>query len=124
MDKKAQGLSLDVIIIAAIVLIVLVVLVAVFLGSPVTTLGDEVSKVAPQDLIRAQTQSTSRCKPSKAGLESELRVVGDVTEAEYQQQYDAAVRRAIDYCTRRISSTESILTNKQTCNDDSRCTYI
>lgn len=44
MKKKAQGLSINVIIVAAIALIVLVVLVAIFTGK-LGTFGEEVSDV-------------------------------------------------------------------------------
>ncbi|MBD3355092.1 hypothetical protein GF361_03855 [Candidatus Woesearchaeota archaeon] len=47
MDKKAQGLPINVIIVAAIALIVLVVLVAIFTGR-LGLFGQEVSKVGQE----------------------------------------------------------------------------
>lgn len=124
MDKKAQGISLDIIIIAAIVLIVLVVLVAIFLGSPVTQLPGEVQKVAPQELIKVQAMSPSRCKPSRVGLEQVKAGLQGYSEAEYDAQYNQGIAIARDLCARQISSSNSELTNRDNCNNRAQCQYI
>lgn len=124
MDNKGQGISLDVIIIAAIVLIVLIVLVAIFLGSPVTSLQGDIKKVAPQELIKIQAFSPSRCKPSKLGIESMKLGLSDLSEAEYEQQYDTEVRSLIDRCAGKVSVTVADLSNRDRCNNVRECTYI
>jgi hypothetical protein len=124
MNKKAQGISLDVIIIAAIVLIVLIVLVAIFLGSPVTNLPGDVAKVAPTELIKVQASSSSRCKPSRFGVEQMKLGLEGYSEAEYQSYYESGVRNLIDTCSMKISMSQSDLTNRDRCSQDTRCQYI
>lgn len=63
-NKKGQGLSLTVIIVAALALIVLVVLVAIFLGR-IGTFGEGVSKAGQADLLELKV-SYGTCHPAKA----------------------------------------------------------
>ncbi len=67
LDKKAQGLSLTVIIVAALALIVLVVLVAVFVGRIGST-TEGIDKASQAELIALQI-TYGQCRPS-ANMES------------------------------------------------------
>ena len=72
--KNAQGLSLNTIVIASIVLIVLVVLIGIFTGHIGNWIGgvdDATKKTCPADQI----------KPS-CDLELETQVVGDLKDSE------------------------------------------
>ena len=74
MKKNAQGLSLNTVVIAAIVLIVLVVLVGIFtgyIGNWVGWIGDATKKTCSVDQI----------KPS-CNLELETQVFGDLKDSE------------------------------------------
>lgn len=62
MDKKAQGLSLNVIIIAALALIVLVVLVVVFTGR-IGLFEKGVSKEADTELVKMRI-TYGNCRPT------------------------------------------------------------
>ena len=62
MDKQGQGLSLNVIIIAAIALVVMVVLIAIFIGRT-GGLADKIAEEADSELY-SMTPTYGVCKPS------------------------------------------------------------
>ena len=71
MKKKAQGISVNVIIIAAIALIVLVVLVAVFTGN----LGDWTKKLTERSENDCVKSFSGTCK-AKCAADTEVRAFG------------------------------------------------
>ena len=82
MNKKSQGMSVNVIIIAAIALIVLVVLVAVFTGrfgifaGGVKTTGDP-TKYCDEQEFSASEHST-KCPEGRNFVAAKVRVAGKV----------------------------------------------
>ena len=62
MDKKGQGLSLNVIIIAALALIVLVVLIAIFMGR-IAIFQDDVNQAGQTEVIKMKI-TYGQCKPT------------------------------------------------------------
>ncbi len=67
-SKKGQGLSLNVIIIAALALIVLVVLAAVFIGR-ITPVGEDVERVGNTELVKMKLKYGT-CHPNDAEANS------------------------------------------------------
>ncbi|MBW3014929.1 hypothetical protein KY330_00745 [Candidatus Woesearchaeota archaeon] len=97
MDKKAQEISLNVIIIAAIALIVLVVIVAVF----TTEFGGFVKKLPKVDdaeVIRVQLLSNYDCKPSKTGIAEVKKNLENVATEEYDSRYTVAINDLVNSC--------------------------
>jgi hypothetical protein len=103
-NKKGQGLSLSVIIIAAIALVVLVVLIVIFTGRA----GDfdkKVNNEAKQELTVLKT-FYSTCHPgplqeSKFILDYSKALIGDSEEAQLQDKAKAKAdyQKIIDKCT-------------------------
>ena len=80
MNKKAQGLSLTTIIVAAVGLIVLVVLVAIFTGQ-MASFGLGISRAAKAELA-ALKLSYGECHPSRSMENSFLSALDKAEEAE------------------------------------------
>lgn len=88
MDKRGQGLSLNVIIIAALALIVLVVLVAVFTGR-ISLFQRGVSTVGDEELAQMRVQY-GQCHPT-ASQEADFR--NEFANADSAQTKDMARTR-------------------------------
>ncbi|MBW3003967.1 hypothetical protein KY328_00435 [Candidatus Woesearchaeota archaeon] len=120
--KKGQGISLNVIIIAAIALIVLVVLVAIFTGR----LGGfqrELGEVTDTELFRVQALSSSKCVPNKQGLSNIKAGLVDLSELQAKSQYDLQVQSLIDTCANSVLSTSTEQANKDRCNNFAFCVW-
>lgn len=95
-NKKGQGLSLTVIIVAALALIVLVVLVAIFIGR-IGAFGEDVGKEGTKELAVLQI-SYGQCHPGAGDeavfLSAMETAVGDsVAEAQAQEELQSEITR-------------------------------
>ena len=106
-NKKAQGLSLNVIIIAALALIVLVVLVAIFLGKAGET-DQTVSKFSgPSKLeLEALKLKYADCHPTEAAEEEFMKLYSDADDADGEQSAKQNLKQKIDDC-KTIGDTEA-----------------
>jgi len=105
MQKKGQGLSLDVIIIAALALIVLVVLVVVFMGrSAVTEKG--ISKQGNAELVQYKALSYGDCHPGSGAEEAFVAATNQATTADERDQAKADFESVIDSCKSSASTKE------------------
>ncbi|MEA3430698.1 MAG: hypothetical protein U9R08_05475 [Nanoarchaeota archaeon] len=122
MNKKAQGISLNVIIIAAIALIVLVVLIAIFTGR-LSGFQSELGEISDAEVFRVQAMSTSRCVPSKQGIvDIKGSLVGE-SELQANQQYNEQIQETITNCGRFVQSVRTEDDNRQACNSATRCVW-
>lgn len=120
--KKGQGISLNVIIIAAIALIVLVVLIAIFTGR----LGGfqrDLAEVSDSEVFRIQTISDSRCVPSKTGIETIKAEVSGYSELQADQIYNQRVQDMISLCSANVFTVSSEAENRERCNAVRDCTW-
>ena len=74
-SRKGQGLSLNVIIIAALALIVLVVLAAVFIGR-ITPVGQDVERVGNTELVKMKLKYGT-CHPNDLEADNFVSSFGD-----------------------------------------------
>ena len=96
MNKKAQGLSLTTIIVAAVGLIVLVILVAIFTGR-MAMFGVGVSKAARTELAALQLDY-GKCRPSR-GMESLfMGALDDAEDSVAKAEATNKFERAISSC--------------------------
>lgn len=122
MNKKAQGISLNVIIIAAIALIVLVVLVAIFTGR-LGKLPSQLEEVSDAEVFRVQAMSTSRCVPSKQGIANiKAGLVGE-SELVANQKYNEEVQALISNCAAFVLSGRAEEDNRNSCNAGTGCVW-
>jgi hypothetical protein len=105
MHKKAQGLSLTTIIVAALALIVLVVLVMVFTGR-IGTFREGVEQAGQAELTSYQI-TYSDCRPTKGNEETFLNLMG-------QAQSDADKETARNQLKSQISACKAY-TDETTC---------
>ena len=122
MDKKAQGISLNVIIIAAIALVVLVVLIAIFAGQT-GKLPGEIEEVASAEVFRVQAMSTSRCVPSKQGIQNAKNLVAGLSEIQANSQYNEEIQRILSVCRARSQPTKTDEDNRIACNQVAECVW-
>jgi len=113
MKKKGQGLSLDVIIIAALALIVLVVLIVIFTGKA-GQFKEKVGEEAKSELISMQAQY-ARCRPT-AGKETSF--LAEFTQAGTLDN-EQDVRTAKEVAKQTFSGEISRCGNL---NDETSCT--
>jgi cell division protein FtsN len=90
-SKRGQGLSLNVIIIAALALIVLVVMIAIFLNQA-TDFEENVSQETRLELIKLRTSEYERCRPSESAEESFALAYGRAESPEDKQSAKDAFR--------------------------------
>jgi len=95
MDKKAQGLSLTTIIVAAIGLIVLVILVAIFTGQ-MASFGIGISRAAKAELATLKLDY-AECHPSR-GMENRFLTALNKAEEAEKGLVINAFERAISSC--------------------------
>lgn len=113
-DKRGQGLSLNVIIIAIIALVVLVVLIAIFTGK-MGYFQEGIDKEGQTELISLKL-GYGDCHPSKS---SESSFSSDFASAELSEEKDLARSRFKSV----ISRCKSFSENKDVCESESGCTW-
>ncbi len=97
LNKKGQGLSLNVIIVAAIALIVLVVLVAVFIGR-INIFGQGLEQSGDAQLTAMQARY-GQCAPT-VNAESTFRSNYNSAEADDKSRYTSEYQDEINRCKR------------------------
>jgi len=122
MDNKAQSMSLNVIVVAAIALIVLVVLVAIFTGR-LGAFQQEIGEVSSTEVFRVQAMSSSSCVPSKIGITSISDRTSGLSEIQAKAQYNEEVQQAIRDCARWVQGTLTEDENRLNCNSDANCEW-
>ena len=120
--KKGQGISLNVIIIAAIALIVLVVLIAIFTGR-LNVFNRELGQVSDAEVFRVQAMSDSRCVPSKEGISGINDEVKDLSELQAKSTYNQRIQDLVNICASNVLSIRSETDNRDVCNAVSGCTW-
>ncbi len=112
MDKKGQGLSLNVIIIAALALIVLVVLVVIFTGR-IGVFEAGVSKEGQAELVQLKL-SYGKCRPTTSLESSFLRSITEADKSSSREDQDRLKEEArssfkdeIDRCAAEESDRAS-----------------
>jgi hypothetical protein len=114
LNKKGQGLSLNVIIVAALALIVLVVLVVVFTGR--TRVFEEgVSKEGQVELIKMKI-SYGNCAPGAVLEEAFMTEFGSATTSEVKAQ-------AKESYTKEISRCKDYSDDKTVCESNTGCVW-
>jgi len=104
LNKKGQGLSLNVIIVAALALIVLVVLVAVFTGRiGVTTQG--IDKAAQAELVKMKI-SYGQCKPTVTAESNFGTTYSKAENDDLKEEAKARFRDEVDRCDERSNDKD------------------
>ena len=98
MSKKGQGLSLNVIIVAALALIVLVVLIAIFTGRA-GVFKKGVDQSSQTELIKMKIVYGS-CHPTEADETTFLNSLSTAASEQAKSQTKADFRDKIDMCSR------------------------
>ena len=119
-NKKGQGLSLNVIIIAAIALVVLVVLIAIFAGKSgdfATSIGGEA-----KGELRAMNAFYGDCHPNaKAEVEFGT-AYNDAAELDNAAEAETGKAQAKELLQDEIGRCNSY-SDKETCDDDDNCKW-
>ena len=104
-NKRGQGLSLNVIIVAAIALIVLVLLVVIFTGR-IGIFKSKVGTEGDSDLIKFKTLSYGDCHPAPAKETAFQKVMGSsATTAAEKDSATSTLKQEIARC--KVYSTET-----------------
>ena len=122
MDRKAQGISLNVIIIAAIALIVLVVLVAIFTGR-LGSFQKELGEVSDAEVFRVQAMSSSNCVPSKEGIHDVKARTTGLPELQAKAQYNEDIQQLILDCALWVEPRLTEDENRLNCNSAESCVW-
>ena len=117
LNKKGQGLSLNVIIIAALALIVLVVLAVIFTGSS-ADFADKGEEVAGDAKLKLTTLSLSYgdCQPSGSKESVFLSTYGSADTPDDRDDAVSAFKEEIDRC-------KGFSADKLTCEGNSGCIW-
>ena len=114
MNKKGQGLSLNVIIVAALALIVLVVLVVVFTGR-IQVFKEGVSKESQTELVKMKIYY-GQCHPGEAFENSFMQELENAELSEDKDLVKQDFREEIDRCKEFVES-------KDVCESESGCLW-
>jgi aerobic-type carbon monoxide dehydrogenase small subunit (CoxS/CutS family) len=113
-SKKGQGMSLNVIIIAALALIVLVVLIAIFMGR-IGTFKGGVDKAGQEELVKMQI-NYGQCRP---GTVAETTFTLDLAKA----TDDTAKDQARSKFEGEISRCKGFSNDKIVCESNTGCKW-
>lgn len=108
LDKKGQGLSLNVIIIAAIALIVLVVLVVIFTGRTADT-DQKIEDIAGETKLQLQAMKIKygKCQPGITPEETFVTNYGLAESSEEQALVKSTLQDEINRCKALSSAKDS-----------------
>ncbi|PIN87775.1 hypothetical protein COV12_02115 [Candidatus Woesearchaeota archaeon CG10_big_fil_rev_8_21_14_0_10_32_24] len=117
LNKKGQGLSLNVIIIAALALIVLVVLAVIFTGSSVD-FADKTGDVAGDAKLKLTTLSLTYgdCQPSGSAESTFMNAYSSATTSQDQDNAVSEYKNEINRC-------KDFSADKLTCEGNSGCIW-
>tara|TARA_Y100000031_G_C7874202_1_gene227772 strand:- start:89 stop:457 length:369 start_codon:yes stop_codon:yes gene_type:complete len=110
-NKKGQGISLTVIIVATLALIVLVVLAAIFMGK-MGSFGQDLSNEGQSDLAVLKI-SYGQCHPSNSAENNFVSAYLAAEESNDQDAKDDAYRTLsdkVDYCKSSASDKDNCIT--------------
>ncbi|MEW5897474.1 MAG: hypothetical protein AB1668_07300 [Nanoarchaeota archaeon] len=114
MDKKGQGMSVNVIIVAALALVVLVVLIVIFTRQT-TTFGEKVSEETRTELVKLKISYDS-CHPGQS--------LEDTFSANYEKAGLAEDKDlAISDFKGEIERCKGFSQSKQDCEAESGCVW-
>ncbi|SRR3989338_1236272 len=112
--KKGQGLSLNVIIVAALALIVLVVLIVIFTQQS-SQFGQKVGEETKTELIKMKIYY-GKCRPGQSSENAFMSEYERALSGEDRDRTESAFRDEIDRC-KEFSS------DKTSCEDNSGCVW-